>query len=437
MNASKLTWYIARSGGILAWCLLAASLVLGLLLSSRALGKKTNPPWTLSIHRFCGGLAVIFTGIHVAAIMADDFVDFGVVEVLVPWASQWRPTAVAWGVIGMYLLVAIEVTSLLMRRMPKRIWRYIHWSSAGLFGFATLHGFQSGTDAGRAFIVATAAMIVILTILVIVRAVRASRNPASLRDPRAALDALSSPDEQPAARSRTEPLSKPRGQRKASQHKPMRPSPPAHVLAGFTMNTRPLAPTLAERAPATASPASAAKDSTTHAATANSSSIRSSNTADSSGNAGSFSNTTSSGHAAVPDAGSTTSAERVDAAFLDFGWQPSKAKRGAHVDSQAQAEQQSPAQPATKQPHRSKAPLAEPKPFQQASSEPGFLEPAPADLAHGTASARQPVDRSGFQENNPVNSPPEQAATLAEAMPAVPDTMPTPPTPGWGASVAQ
>lgn len=189
MNTDKLTWYVARSGGIVAWCLLALGLVAGLLLSSRALGRRAQPSWTLSVHRYLGGLSIIFTVIHVAAIMADDFVHFGVVDVLVPGASEWRPGAVAWGVVAMYLVLAIEATSFAMRYLPRRLWRAVHWTSAPLFVTATVHGWQAGTDTGRAFIGATVGSIVVLTVLIIVRVIKArsaaarpARIPADVRE---------------------------------------------------------------------------------------------------------------------------------------------------------------------------------------------------------------------------------------------------------------
>ena len=187
MNVEKITWYVARSGGIVAWSLLALSLLLGLVLSSRILGRKVSPAWTLSVHRFLGGLGVAFTLIHVAAIMLDDFVDFGFSDVLVPWASEWRPGAVAWGIVAMYLMVAVEATSLAMRWLPKKLWRGVHWTSGPLFIFATLHGYQSGSDAGRAFIIAIVAVMAVLAALTAVRVVsarRASRSPT--RPPRIA-----------------------------------------------------------------------------------------------------------------------------------------------------------------------------------------------------------------------------------------------------------
>lgn len=179
MDTDKLTWYVARSSGIVAWLLLAFGLVLGLLLSSRVLGRHTSPAWLLSIHRYLGGLSVVFTFVHVAAIMLDDFVAFGWVDVLVPWASEWNPGAAAWGIIATYLAIAIELTSFARRRLPKRLWRGVHWLSAPLFVMASVHGYQAGTDAGRAFIVAIAAVSVVLAALTVVRMARGITRHAS------------------------------------------------------------------------------------------------------------------------------------------------------------------------------------------------------------------------------------------------------------------
>ena len=44
--------------------------------------------------------------------------------------------------------LAIEVTSLLQRRIPRRLWHAVHLSSFGLFAFATIHALTAGTDAG-------------------------------------------------------------------------------------------------------------------------------------------------------------------------------------------------------------------------------------------------------------------------------------------------
>lgn len=146
----QLWWHVARAGGIVAWVLLATAVAWGLLLSTRLLGRRPTPAWLLSLHRMLGALAVVFTAVHVAGLVADSYVHFGAAEVLVPFASDWRPGAVAWGVVGLYLLLAVEVTSLLMRRLPRRVWRWVHRSSFVLFFVASVHGATAGTDASNA-----------------------------------------------------------------------------------------------------------------------------------------------------------------------------------------------------------------------------------------------------------------------------------------------
>jgi DMSO/TMAO reductase YedYZ heme-binding membrane subunit len=144
--ADHLWWYVARACGLVAWGLVVASTVCGLLLATRRTARRVTPASALALHRYLGALAIVFTVFHVLALVADDFVDFGVVDVLVPMASSWRPLAVAAGVVGLYLLVAIEATSLLRNRMPSRGWRAVHLSSYALFALTTLHLLTAGTD---------------------------------------------------------------------------------------------------------------------------------------------------------------------------------------------------------------------------------------------------------------------------------------------------
>lgn len=145
--STKLWWYVSRSAGIVGWALCAASVLWGLALATRALGRKPSAPWLLDLHRFLGGLAVVFVVVHMASLMIDPFVRFTLGDLLVPFAStQYRPGAVAWGVVAFYLLLAVEVTSLLKKRLPARLWRGVHLTSYVLYAFATVHLLTAGSD---------------------------------------------------------------------------------------------------------------------------------------------------------------------------------------------------------------------------------------------------------------------------------------------------
>lgn len=142
----KLWWYVARSGGLVAWWAASASVLWGLLLSTRVFQRRTPAAWLLGLHRFLGGLCVVFTAFHVAGLVADNYAHFGPAEVFVPLASRWHPVAVAWGVVALYLLLAVEVTSLAMRRLPRRLWRAVHSGSFAIFVLSGVHAFAAGTD---------------------------------------------------------------------------------------------------------------------------------------------------------------------------------------------------------------------------------------------------------------------------------------------------
>lgn len=139
-------WYVARSSGIVAWGLASLSVIWGLLLSTKVLGRKVRPNWLLDLHRFLGGLTVVFVAVHLVGLWLDPWVTFHSAQLLVPFASSWNPVAVAWGIVAMYLLVAVEVSSLLRRRIPARWWRGIHFASYAVFVLGTVHLLTAGTD---------------------------------------------------------------------------------------------------------------------------------------------------------------------------------------------------------------------------------------------------------------------------------------------------
>ena len=90
MIASQTWWHLARTAGLVAWALICASVIWGLLLSTRVLGRRPTRPWLLAMHRYLSALAIAATAVHVVALRADSYIQFRIVDVLVPMASPWR-----------------------------------------------------------------------------------------------------------------------------------------------------------------------------------------------------------------------------------------------------------------------------------------------------------------------------------------------------------
>lgn len=173
---AQLWWHLARAAGIVAWILLGAAVVWGLLLSTRLLQRRRKPAWLLDLHRWLGGLALTFTTLHMLALVLDEYVHFGPVELLVPFTSQFEPAAVAWGIVAFHLLVAIQVSSLMMRRLPRRLWKVVHSSAFVVFWATSIHAALAGTDTSSGWYRAIAAAL--LAVVVFAVAYRVLAGPA-------------------------------------------------------------------------------------------------------------------------------------------------------------------------------------------------------------------------------------------------------------------
>ena len=177
--STHLTWYVARGSGIVTWGLLVASMIWGLLYATRVFRRRVSLWWLLGVHRFLGVLAIAFMVVHVVSLLLDQYVDFHLTDALIPFTSSWHPIAVGWGIIAMYLLLAIEATSLLKSRLRYRWWRNVHLASYPLFALATVHSLSSGTDTiavlGDGFAVSIGAITIALALLGLDR--RAAADP--------------------------------------------------------------------------------------------------------------------------------------------------------------------------------------------------------------------------------------------------------------------
>ncbi len=151
--ASSTIWYAARAGGVLAYLLVSASVLAGILLA----GKKRVPGLPRfaveDVHRFLGLLAGLFIAIHVGSVALDSVVPFSLTQLVVPFTAGYRPLATGLGVVALELLLAVSVTNRLRSRLPYRVWRRAHYATLAVWLLATVHGILSGTDRDQAWLV--------------------------------------------------------------------------------------------------------------------------------------------------------------------------------------------------------------------------------------------------------------------------------------------
>lgn len=144
----KLTWYISRSSGWVAFVLLAVTVVWGILGITKIIERRGLPRWMLDLHRYVALLTVAFTAVHLGALVADNYIHIGWKELFVPYALDWKPGAVTFGIIAFYLIIAVQVSSWLRGRLPRRVWRTVHLVSYPALWMVAVHGLKAGSDAG-------------------------------------------------------------------------------------------------------------------------------------------------------------------------------------------------------------------------------------------------------------------------------------------------
>jgi len=154
------------------------SVLWGILLSTRVLKKRDNPGWLLDLHRWMSGMSVVMVFLHMFSLYMDKYAHFSISDLLIPFHSKYTKIASlgAWpvvlGVLCFYILIAVQGSSLMMRRLPRKYWKGIHYSSYALVLVVSFHAGWSGTDVRAiAYRVVAVLLIVLTSIALIVRIV--------------------------------------------------------------------------------------------------------------------------------------------------------------------------------------------------------------------------------------------------------------------------
>jgi hypothetical protein len=142
-------WLLARAAGLTAYVLLTASVLAGLVLTSRPLGTRLRAATVTDVHRALALLAVGMTALHGAALVLDATVEVSPLALVLPGLVAYRPLPTALGVLAGDLMVLVYASFSARRLIGARAWRRLHWLTYGVFAAATAHGLAAGSDSGR------------------------------------------------------------------------------------------------------------------------------------------------------------------------------------------------------------------------------------------------------------------------------------------------
>lgn len=146
MTSDPTFWLLARASGLLAYALLTASVLAGLVLTARPFGRAVKPATVAEVHRTLAFLGLGTTALHGLALVLDDAVDIPLAALVVPGLVPYRPVWTALGVTAGLIATLLAGSWRLRRAIGTTAWRRIHKASYAAFALATLHGLLAGSD---------------------------------------------------------------------------------------------------------------------------------------------------------------------------------------------------------------------------------------------------------------------------------------------------
>jgi predicted ferric reductase len=162
-DTGQATWLITRASGLAAFALLSASVVLGLLITSKATNTSTSRFVVFTTHQFLSVLSLAFLAVHGGALLFDGFFHFTVVDLVVPFVAPYSPVLVGLGVASAWLAAGVTASFWARQWIGQKAWRKLHFASFAAYVLSLVHGIGAGTDTGKlpvALLYATSATLV-------------------------------------------------------------------------------------------------------------------------------------------------------------------------------------------------------------------------------------------------------------------------------------
>jgi len=143
----KAYWYLSRSSAIVSYVLSWASMIFGLLITTRTARLWPGGPAAFDLHQHASLLAVAFALFHALILLGDEYIGYTLRTIAVPFAGvDYKPLDVGLGQIGFYVMAVVGLSFYAKNTLTQRGWRLVHFLSFAAFVLVLAHGIRSGAD---------------------------------------------------------------------------------------------------------------------------------------------------------------------------------------------------------------------------------------------------------------------------------------------------
>ena len=139
-------WLASRSAGIVAFVLVAASVLLGLYLAANVGRRRVPKRMLVKVHEQIALAALVAIAVHGLLLLGDKWLSPGIGGLVVPFTMSYRPVFTGIGQVAGALAFVLGLSFYARRRIGPRRWRKAHRLMPVVYCLGAVHALGAGSD---------------------------------------------------------------------------------------------------------------------------------------------------------------------------------------------------------------------------------------------------------------------------------------------------
>jgi methionine sulfoxide reductase heme-binding subunit len=166
--STHIFWITSRAAGIAALILASVAVLVGLCMGTGLLGGKGRGTDLRALHETLSLSTLVAIAVHGTALLFDQFINFGVADIAIPFVSGYKGIWMGLGIIGGWALAFLGLSYYFKDKIGPARWRKLHRWTALAWVLGIAHSLGTGTDAGQTWFLAMTGSVVIPALLLLV-----------------------------------------------------------------------------------------------------------------------------------------------------------------------------------------------------------------------------------------------------------------------------
>jgi len=139
-------WLASRAAGVTGYLLASIAVICGLMMAGRVAKVPARKQALRQVHEHAALAGLVAIAVHGITLMGDRYMHPGFTGILVPFTIDYRPVAVASGIVAFYMAGALGLSFYVKKRVGAARWRKLHQFTMLAWALGLVHAIFAGTD---------------------------------------------------------------------------------------------------------------------------------------------------------------------------------------------------------------------------------------------------------------------------------------------------